>query len=146
MPAEVSMETIRFKGDSATRRRFFTPESLSHPAKMASGLVLECMERYSKPGDLLLDPMAGSGTLLLAAMYGRNLILNELELHFVLPMVQSWAKIQVHGPAMGHTMGRVCIIRGDARALPLPDASVGAAITSPPWEEASAAGHDNNTD
>lgn len=126
------METLKFKGDSATRRRFFTKESFAHPAKMASGLFLECLDRYTHPGDVVLDPMAGSGTALLGAMYGRTMVLNELELHFILPMLASWRKIQAHGPALGHTMGQAVILRGDARALPL--CSADSIITSPPYE------------
>ena len=127
-----SMETIRFKGDSATRRRFYQAESFAHPAKMHIGLFLEMIHRYAKPGDWLVDPMAGSGTVLLAAQYGINVIANELESHFILPMRASWEKIQVNGPALGHIMGSVTIIQGDARALPL--LSADCILTSPPYE------------
>ena len=134
------MSTIRFKNDTATRKRFFHPDSMSHPAKLHSGLFLEIMERYTSPGDTILDPMGGIGTALLAAMYGRSVILNELEAHFIEPMVKSWAKIQQHGPALGHTLGQVYIIRGDARHLPL--SSADSIITSPPYESALTEGKD----
>ena len=75
------------------------------------------IERYSKPGDLVLDPMAGTGVTMLAALMGRNVVCVELEQHFVDPMRRSWAKMQQH-PMLGFTTGSVCIIRGDARALP----------------------------
>ena len=124
---------MRLKPDTSMRKRFFHESAMSHPAKLHGGLFLEIMERYTQPGDTILDVMGGIGTALLGAMYGRHIIVNELESHFLETVPKSWAKIQQNGPALGHTMGQVLILRGDARCLPL--SSADAVITSPPYEE-----------
>lgn len=73
---------IKFKRDTAFRQDMFTPESFAHPAKMDSQLFIWIVEKFTQLGDTILDPMAGSGTALLACMMGRNVILVELEEKF----------------------------------------------------------------
>jgi DNA modification methylase len=46
----------------------------------------EIIEMYTQPGQLVLDPMGGIGSTLIAAMMGRNVICNEMETHFYEPM------------------------------------------------------------
>jgi len=106
-------------------------ESMSHPAKGHMGLWQEILERYTEPGQWVLDPMAGIGTTLLGCLMGRNVICVELEQHFVEPMLVSWRKMR-QSPMLGCTLGQALIIRGDARALPL--GKVDAICTSPPYE------------
>ena len=77
---------ILFKRDTAFRKQFFVPDSFAHPAKMDAQLLIWLVEHYSHPGETILDPMAGSGTLMLACGLGRNVILLELEHKFVLMM------------------------------------------------------------
>jgi len=61
------------------------PESVSHPAKMARGLVFRIYEYaiekgYIQSGNTVLDPFAGiGGTALPALMHGMNWLGNELE-------------------------------------------------------------------
>ena len=46
-----------------------------HPTEKPLALMLWCLENYSKPADLILDPFCGSGTTCVAAkMLGRNYI------------------------------------------------------------------------
>ena len=123
---------MRLKPDARLRKMWFTEEAMSHPAKGHLGLWWEILERYTHPGQLVLDPMSGIGSSLIAAMMGRNVICNEMETHFLEPMAASWAKMQQHGPMLGHQMGQALIIRGDARMLPI--ASADAIVTSPPYE------------
>ena len=127
----MSITTLRMKNDGPQRKRLFVPEAMAHPAKGHISLWQEMIGRYSQPGDVVLDPMAGIGTTLVAALMGRNVVCVELEPHFVAPMRASWEKMKQH-PMLGHTLGHVCIIRGDARHLPL--ASADSIITSPPYE------------
>ena len=131
------MNPLRMKNDTAMRKRFFHPDAMSHPAKLHGGLFLEIMERYTLPDETILDPMGGIGTALLSAMYGRSVILNEMESHFIEPMRKSWAKIQVNGPALGHTMGPVLILQGDARHLAI--GSADSIVTSPPYADSQVA-------
>ena len=78
-------EHVQFKPDAAMRHKYFVLESFRHPAKLHCSWLLQLVETYTKPGELILDPMAGSGTLMLAALMGRDCCLVELERHFVLP-------------------------------------------------------------
>ena len=128
----MTIPTLRMKNDGPLRKRLFVAEAMSHPAKGHISMWQEMIERYSAPGDLMVDPMAGVGTTLVAALMGRHVICVELEPHFVAPMRASWEKMKQH-PMLGFTLGHVCIIRGDARHLPL--VSADSIITSPPWEE-----------
>ena len=131
------METIRFRNDTITRKRLMVPESFAHPAKGQLGMWALMIEKYSKPGDTVLDCMAGSGATLLAALMGRNVVCVEMEPHFVDPMRRSWEKMRTM-PMLGYTMGQAVILRGDARNLPL--LSADCVITSPPFGEALSGG------
>lgn len=53
-----SMDTIRFKNDADMRRHLFVPESMAHPAKGNIFLWQEMIEKYSNPGETVLDVMA----------------------------------------------------------------------------------------
>ena len=61
---------------------------------MAMGLQEWLFETYSKPGDIVLDPMAGSGTALIGALMGRHIVCVELEPKFIKMCEDNWAKIQ----------------------------------------------------
>jgi len=122
---------IKFGSDTKHRKQWFTGISFSHPAKMMLPLQRWLIERYSKPGDVILDPMAGQGTLLIACTTGRNVITVELEAKFVQMQNDNWTKIQTLGPEMGYSMGTATILQGDARRLP--DVLADVVITSPPY-------------
>ena len=71
--------TAGFKG----WKQFFTDESIAHPAKMNLKLLRHILEVHTSPGDVVLDPMAGTGsTIVIAAMLGRHGIAVEYEPHF----------------------------------------------------------------
>jgi DNA modification methylase len=125
------MEII-FKSDTKHRKRFLTANHFAHPAKMPLPLQRWLIERYTKPGDVILDPMGGSGTLLVACTMGRHVILVELEQKFVRMQEDNWAKIQTFGAELGYEMGTATILRGDARNLE--GILCDAIITSPPYE------------
>ncbi len=129
------MSEIRFKRDTAFRKQFFVPDSFSHPAKMDAQLLIWLVEHYSEVGETILDPMAGSGTMMLACGLGRNCVLVELEEKFCKMMRDNWAEVKMR-PQLGSTMGDCQIIQGDARNLEgiLADKI----ITSPPYAETEA--------
>ena len=87
---------LEFRRDTSFRKRFFVPDSFAHPAKMDAQLLLWITERYSKPGETILDPMAGSGTTMLACGTGRHCILVELEEKFCKMMRDNWEEVR-HG-------------------------------------------------
>jgi len=131
------IEVIKFKRDTAFRKDFFIPDSFAHPAKMDAQLCLWITERYTKPGDVILDPMAGMGTQMLACTIGRDVVLVELEDKFCDMCYQNWQIVRMK-PQLGYEMGTCQIIQGDARNLEglLADAIV----TSPPYAETGASG------
>jgi len=56
------------------------PRAHEHPTEKPVALMARCIELFSLPGDLVLDPFAGSGTTLVAAkQLGRRAIGIEIE-------------------------------------------------------------------
>jgi len=108
---------ICFKSDTKDRKGLFKAASFAHPAKMHLSLQIYLIEHYTKPGDTILDPMAGSGTILMACALGRNVVCVELEDKFVEMQKANWQKIQALGPMMFCEMGEAVILQGDARNL-----------------------------
>ena len=133
---------VTFKSDTNHRDMFFTPAHFAHPAKMVVPLLLWIVDRYTKPGDIILDPMAGCGTTMLGCRLGRNVILNELEAKFVKMCEDNWLKVQTWGPEMGCTMGECKIVQGDARQLD--SVLVDAIISSPPYADINTTGKANS--
>src|SRR5260370_39734742 len=55
------------------RRGRYLPESTADPAKMLPAIAATAIRRYTKPGDLVVDPMCGIGTTLVEAVHlGRD--------------------------------------------------------------------------
>ena len=100
---------------------------------MSLPLQIWLIEHYSKPGDIILDPMCGSGTILAACSLSRNVIAVELEKKFVEMTEGNWKRVQEVGPELGHSMGWAIIRRGDARQLAGVLADV--VIFSPPYSD-----------
>ncbi|WP_433476420.1 TRM11 family SAM-dependent methyltransferase [Spirillospora sp. CA-142024] len=62
----------------------YTPESMRHPGKMLPAIAATVIEAFTRPGDLVVDPMCGIGTTLVEAIHrGRNAAGMEYEPDFV---------------------------------------------------------------
>lgn len=72
-------ELLDLGSDLSLRYRYFSRESLAHPAKLHLGLLAWLLDRYTKPGDTIADPMAGMGSTAYAALLQRHVILREIE-------------------------------------------------------------------
>jgi DNA modification methylase len=130
------------------RRDRYLPESNRHPGKMLPELARRAIAAYSRPGDLVLDPMCGIGTTLVEAIHLRRRALGiELE--------QRWAALATANLAHARTQGargQAGVIEGNAsdlarlltlqaRDLVAPNARAGAlpygrvdlVLTSPPY-------------
>ncbi|MEV4539308.1 DNA methyltransferase [Asanoa sp. NPDC049518] len=116
------------------RRGRYLPASTAHPARMLPAIADHAIAAYSRPGDLVLDPMCGIGTTLVEAIHaGRDAIGVEYE--------SRWSDIADANTAHAHTQGaagRAAVIRGDAtRLLSLVPAAltgqVALVVTSPPY-------------
>ena len=127
------MSAITFKRDTAFRKQFFVPGSFAHPAKMDAQLLIWIVDKYTKEGEVILDPMAGSGTTMLACTLGRDVVMVELEKKFCKMMADNWNEVRMR-PQLGYSMGDCQIIQGDARQLK--GMLVDKIVTSPPFAAA----------
>jgi len=127
--------TAGFKG----WKQFFTDESTTHPAKMNLNLLRHVLEAHTDPGDVVLDPMAGTGsTVVLAAMLGRHGIAVEYEPHFC-DMIRENIKLATPQNTFTKKGGMSCT-QGDARELSKLLNESDAIITSPPYGKAQSGG------
>ena len=72
-------QRLTFGSDVALRTRWFVPASFAHPAKLHLGLLSWLIDRYTRPGETIADPMAGCGGILFAATLQRQVIAREIE-------------------------------------------------------------------
>lgn len=117
-----------FPVDRPARRSYFDDSVFAHPAKIHLGLLQRLIDLYTEPGETLLDPMAGSGSLMIAAAQQRNVILRDIQPEYV-AMMQYNAPL-VHWRA-GLLSGLIDIDQADARYLVCPPFDH--IITSPPY-------------
>ena len=115
-----------------------------HPGKMLPALARCLVEEYTCPGDLVLDPMSGIGTVGVEAVrLGRRYVGVELEAPFV-----AWQQENLAAARKGGASGAFVVRQGDARELahlfsqePSLACPVDAVLTSPPY--ANRLGHRN---
>jgi modification methylase len=121
--------------DARTQRRGrYLPAATAHPGKMLPAIAATAITRYTRPGDLILDPMCGIGTTLIEAIrLGRDAAGVEYE--------PRWAQVAAAGITRARrdgATGNAEVICGDARQLPqlAPASMRGQAalvLTSPPY-------------
>jgi DNA modification methylase len=117
------------------------PEAVAHPAKFNVYLVEFLIDKYTKPGDTVLDPMAGTGVLgVIAALRGRNAIQVEIEPRFYEWMEKARQNVEKI-PTLGRK-GWIINILGDARRLSELLNQVDAIMTSPPYADSLTHEHD----
>jgi predicted RNA methylase len=122
--------------------RPYLEHAVSHPAKANVRLLEFLILKYTNEGDVILDPMAGSGsTGVVAALHGRNAILVEIEPKFYEFIVR--AKERVERAEILTKKGWIVPILGDARRLSgLLTGIADICITSPPYAETALSGSD----
>jgi hypothetical protein len=108
-------------------------EARQHPAKYNTELIEFLIEKYTQPGDIIADIMAGTGVLgVVAALKGRYAVQVELE-----PKYMEWmekARENVEKLSTLTPKGRIVNILGDSRRLTeLLAEHVSTIITSPPF-------------
>ncbi len=110
------------------------PGSAAHPAKMLPLIAAHAVSTYTRPGDLVLDPMCGIGTTLVEAIHlGRNAIGVEYE-----PRWAGLARLNAASASREGGAGTGVVHRGDARHLtqlvpPELHGEVDLVVTSPPY-------------
>ncbi|MFF4591474.1 TRM11 family SAM-dependent methyltransferase [Amycolatopsis sp. NPDC001319] len=119
---------------AAQRKGRYVPESTAHPAKMLPAVAAHAIAHYTRPGDVVLDPMCGIGSTLVEAIdLDRRAVGVEYEPH--------WADIARANLRFARQRGHdhdARVVRGDARQLTtlLPPEYVGQValvVTSPPY-------------
>jgi hypothetical protein len=112
----------------------YTAESIAHPAKMLPSIAARAIETYTRPGQVVLDPMCGIGTTIAeAARLGRTGLGVEYEHRWAVMALRNLELAAEQGaPGDGQ------IWRADSRNLP-PDLAdtfagrVSFVLTSPPY-------------
>lgn len=127
------MKLLSFPSDVKLREKFFAAAEKGHPARANLYMMIWLIKKLTKPGDTILDPCSGVGSLLYATLLGRNVVNIELEKHFVETQWLNWAFLsQQHKP-----VGSFTVLEGDARRhLPITQTSEGRiehCIFSPPY-------------
>lgn len=128
----------KYGNNQAIRKKYYTPESIVHPAKMDIPLTRWILEHYVEEGDVVLDPMAGIGTTLIEGMrMFRNCLFIgvEYEQKFVAMTNANIQKIEeAASQDMFMQIGEAICVQGDARHLP--KVLCDKIITSPPFASA----------
>jgi DNA modification methylase len=135
LPAE---ELLDFGSDTAFRRQLQPAGARRHPGKLHLGFLAWLLDRYTRPGDTLLDPLAGSGSLLMATLppWRCRVLLNELEIQWVLQICATWQHLC---GGLVPPVGTAQVAWGDARTLAArlaAAAGVDLLFTSPPYADA----------
>lgn len=89
---------ILFPSDAAYRKEVFPVEANKHTAKANVFLIQACIEYVSNSGDLLLDPMSGTGTLMVGALIGRSVFNIEISDKFAALQYMAEQKIAEIAP------------------------------------------------
>jgi len=69
---------VIFPPDNKRRRELFIPESFEHPARAQLFMIEELITYLSEPGDLIVDPFGGSGSLFVGLTMLRDVHIIEL--------------------------------------------------------------------
>lgn len=114
-------------------------KTMTHPARQMMHATIDIIEEYTKPGDTILDPFGGIGTVLIAATMGRNVVLMEIEPYYqdIIQECIDYLKAQ-ELPTYDNLPGDMVLVRGDNQVLlPFPCDHM---ILSPPYGNDLAAG------
>jgi len=127
---------IQFPRDDQYRKQlfqFWDREGLKlseHPAKANIYLVQSIVEFVSEPDQTILDIMAGTGTIMVAALVGRRVICIEIEEGYQRMIEWGIQDLERIAPGISNY---ITLIPGDcAKVLPLPTDHI---IFSPPYAQ-----------
>jgi len=119
---------VVFPDDVAIRKQYFPPQVMQHPAKANIHMIQAIVDMVSKEGETILDPMSGTGTIMVAALTGRRVVLVEVENGY---HEMQKAGLMVFEILRPDVRGKILLINADCRkVLPLPCDHI---IFSPPY-------------
>lgn len=120
---------LTFGRDHHLRRKIFVEASFEHKARINLYWLAWLLDRYTDPGQIVLDPMGGAGSILLATTKNRLVITGDVESH--------WAKLQAQNVRRSRNtqlfVAPALACQWDAARLPLASGLVPAIVTSPPY-------------
>ena len=119
--------------DVKQRKELFPKEVFAHPAKANINLIKALVEHLTKPGDMILDPFGGTGTIMIAATMGRSVTTIELEPDYQ-KLLQRIHSEWLDTPNLADHLQTINNIEGDCR-LVLPR-TADHVIFSPPYSTA----------
>lgn len=123
---------VKFPQDAEYRKHMFPEEVNKHQAKANVYLIQSIIEYVSDEGQTLLDPMSGTGTLMVGALVGRDVICVEISEMFHNLQRQALAKLETIAPGVeDHIM---LINLPCQQYLPIPE-MVDHIIFSPPYAD-----------
>jgi len=136
MPADLPLSVWPTAQQTARTQRAgrYIEISGHHPAKMLPAIAQRAIVTYTKPGDLVADPMCGIGSTLVEAVHlGRDAIGVEYE-----PQWTDLARANVAYARSQGATGHGEVVCGDARHLtgvvdPAVRSLVALVLTSPPY-------------
>jgi len=119
--------------DTELRNSLFTyTDATEHVARCNMIMIKEVVDFVSEPGETILDPFAGTGTILVAVTMGRKVICIELETPFQNMIASNIKAMRVSFPDIDEVTN---LIPGDCtKLLPIPNIA-NHAIFSPPWAQ-----------
>jgi len=110
----------------------FLDHAIAHPAKMNTRLTEFLIKKFTVEGQLILDPMAGSGqTGVIAAVHGRDAVCVDLEQKFYKWMEKARRKVERQQTLA--VKGKIRNVCGDARQLSTLLTEADVVVTSPPY-------------
>jgi len=124
---------VKYQRDHHLRRLLrFDERVFTHHAKTNLNWLGHLVHVYTAAGQIILDPMAGSGSILLAALAGHPVISGDVE--------TTWCELQRDNALRISAESLFCapvhVTRWDAGHLPLRTHSIPVIITSPPYFDA----------
>lgn len=122
---------VLFPRDTDLRASLFPAhDPTTHIAKANMWMVKALIEYVSEPGESILDPFAGTGTILIGATLGRNIYMVELEKPFLHDIETNIKTMKMGYPDIEQ---RTLLLSGDsAKILPIPN-WCNHTIFSPPY-------------
>jgi len=121
---------IRFPSDARYRKEIFPEEVNKHAAKANVFLIQSCIEYVSEPGEMVLDPMSGTGTLMVGGLVNRSVFNIEISPLFFALQQQALEKLEEMAPGVS---GHVTLINSPCQSiLPIPNFT-DHVIFSPPY-------------
>ncbi|MQY04537.1 DNA methyltransferase [Actinomadura macrotermitis] len=95
------------------RKDRYNAESMRHPAKMLPAIAAQVIKAFTRPGELVVDPVCGIGTTLVEAVHqGRDAIGMEHEHDFALLASGNLSRARCQGAT-----GTRLVVWGDARGI-----------------------------